>query len=423
MGRSVFDGFSPQRLSANYLLRLRSRGLDWAASKSRDVHDLSIATIQALERIAKRSGPLLRLPDEVEAEYRREWRITANHVRVMLCALPVVVFGALILGAEGVLGMPSPLIEQVKVTYVCVILPLALVPTTIGWLWPQSSLTGAALAFAGLGLVITLEVLRAHAAMQGYVFDHSVLLCVPIGLIVLGGFRFDRVAILVAGYIAVALVAALTLDAPVREPTAWVGEIVLLLMSAAAALWMETTQRRSWAARRLLQLQAHQDPLTGLRNRRSFELHYEIAAAQARRESKRLFFALADLDHFKRVNDRYGHDYGDGALSEVAVVLSQFGRRPLDAVARLGGEEFAILLYDCDATGAQTRLQELVDQVRALGIDNEDAPLHVLTISAGGVVSDGSLPMSELYHSADNHLYAVKHRGRNGARVGPILSD
>lgn len=422
MGKSVFDGFSPRRLSANYLLRLRSRGLDWAASKSRDVHDLNISTIQALEHIAKRSGPLLRLPPEVEGEYRREWRITANHVRVLLCMLPILVFGALVVAAEPALDMPAQLVELLRVLYLCVILPLALVPTTIGWLWPQSSLTGAALALAGLGLLVTLEIVRAHAAALGYLFDHSVLLCVPIGLIVLGGFRFDRVVLLVGGYFVVSLLAAATLDAPAREPTGWLGESVLLLMSSAAALWMETTQRRGWAARRLLQLQAHQDPLTGLRNRRSFELHYEIAAAQARRESRRLFFALADLDHFKRVNDRYGHDYGDGALSEVAVVLSQFGRRPLDAVARLGGEEFAILLYDCDPSAALMRLQELVDQVRALGIDNEDAPLRVLTISAGGVVSDGSLPMSELYHSADNHLYAVKHRGRNGARVGPILS-
>src|SRR5690606_32043533 len=149
----------------------------------------------------------------------------------------------------------------------------------------------------------------------------------------------------------------------------WVAEGVLLLLSASAALWMETTQRRGWAARRLLLLQAHQDPLTGLRNRRAFELHYELAAAQARREGCSLLFALADLDHFKLVNDRYGHAYGDGALSEVAVVLGQFGRRPLDLAARLGGEEFAILLYDCNVEAAHDRLQALVAQVRALGID------------------------------------------------------
>lgn len=418
----MFDGFSPRVLSADYLLRLRRRGLDWAASKARDVHELTTPTIQALERIAKRSGPLLRLPDEVEGQYRREWRITANHVRVMVCMLPVMVFGALVVAAEWLLGMPPQLAELVRLVYLVAIVPSALVPATIGWLWPQSPLTGGVLGISGFVILVALELVRAHGAALGYPLDHSMLLCVPIGLIVLCGFRFDRVLWIVGGYLLITQIAARLLDAPARTPTNWVGEGVMLVMAAAAALWMETTQRRSWAARRLLQLQAHQDPLTGLRNRRSFELHYDVAAAQARRDGKRLFFALADLDHFKRVNDRYGHDYGDGALSEVAVVLSQFGRRPLDAVARLGGEEFAILLYDCEPAGAQARLQELVDQVRALGIDNEDAPLGVLTISAGGVVSDGTLPMSELYHSADHHLYAVKHRGRNGARVGPIVS-
>lgn len=165
------------------------------------------------------------------------------------------VFGALILAAEPVLGMPAPLVDLLRVLYLCVILPLARVPATIGWLWPQSSLTGAALALAGLGLLVTLEIVRAHAAALGYRFDHSVLLCVPIGLIVLGGFRFDRVLLLVGVYFVVSLLAAATLDAPARGPTGWLGESVLLLMSSAAALWMETTQRRGRAARRLLQLQ------------------------------------------------------------------------------------------------------------------------------------------------------------------------
>ena len=109
--------------------------------------------------------------------------------------------------------------------------------------------------------------------------------------------------------------------------------------------------------------------------------------------------------------------------SEVAVVLSQFGRRPLDLCARLGGEEFAILLYDCEPAAAEDRLSVLVAQVRALGIDNADAPLRKLTISAGGVISDGSHSLSLLYRSADEQLYTVKRGGRNGAQLGPLVDS
>jgi diguanylate cyclase (GGDEF)-like protein len=406
----VFDGSWPRRLGANYLLRLRS-------------HGLPPATVQALERITKRSGPLLRLPADVEDAYRREWRITANHVRVLLSVVPALVYSIFPLWADRLLGVPEDLAALIRLVAFGLIIPVSLLAALIAWSLPARPVAGASIALAGLAIVLSVEAVRAQAAAAGYRIDHSLAVCVPVGLSILGGFRFDRVLGLVGAYVLVIFATVPLFDAPARTPTMWLGEGVLLCLSTLAALWMETSQRRSWAARRLLQLQAHQDPLTGLRNRRSFELHFDIVAAEARREKRPLFFALADLDHFKRVNDRYGHEYGDGALSEVAVVLSQFARRPLDAVARLGGEEFAILLYDCDRSGALTRLQALVDQVRLLGIDNEDAPLGVLTISAGGVVSDGTLPMSELYHSADNHLYAVKHRGRNGARVGPIVSS
>jgi diguanylate cyclase (GGDEF)-like protein len=419
----VFDDRPEPAAPAGYLLRLRRRGLLAAASRRSPIDELPPATVQALERIARSSGPLLRLPAGVESHYREQWRITANHVRVMLALLPVLVFGGLSLAPATLLGIPAAFGELIRLLSLYLIIPVALAAATVAWLLPQQALSGACIAGGGLVLVLSLEFLRAHGIEHGHTADHGLAVAVPVALAVLGGFRFDRVIGIHAGYVTIVLGGHLLGLSPPIGPITWIGEAALLLVSALAALWMETTQRRSWAARRLLQLQAHQDPLTGLRNRRAFELHYELAAAQARREGCPLLFALADLDHFKRINDRYGHAYGDGALSEVAVVLSQFGRRPLDLAARLGGEEFAILLYDCSPEAAAERLRELVAQVQALGIDNQDAPLRKLTISAGGVIADGSHSLSTLYRSADEHLYAVKRGGRNAARLGPVLDD
>jgi diguanylate cyclase (GGDEF)-like protein len=419
----VFDDRPEPTAPAGYLLRLRRRGLLAAASRRSPADELPPATVQALERIARSTGPLLRLPAEVESYYREQWRITANHVRVMLALLPVLVFGGLSIAPDALLGIPAAFGELIRLLSLYLIIPIALCAAAVAWLLPERSLSGAFIAGGGLVLVLALEFLRTRGVDYGYTADHGLAVAVPVALAVLGGFRFDRVIGIHLCYVAIILGGDLLDLSPPIGPITWIGEGALLLVSAMAALWMETTQRRSWAARRLLQLQAHQDPLTGLRNRRAFELHYELAAAQARRDGCSLLFALADLDHFKLVNDRYGHAYGDGALSEVAVVLSQFGRRPLDLAARLGGEEFAVLLYDCSVDAAEERLRTLVAQVQTLGIDNPDAPLGKLTISAGGVIADGSHSLSTLYRSADEHLYAVKRSGRNAARLGPVLDD
>ncbi|HEY1077793.1 MAG TPA: GGDEF domain-containing protein [Fontimonas sp.] len=403
-------------------MRLRHRGLRAAASQAASQHELSLPTVRRLEAISKSAGSVLSLPAEIEGQYRSEWRITANHIRTLLSLIPTLIFGIIPFWAEWFLGVSDELSLLLRAVAYGIVLPCSLVAAASCWLQPHRPASSAIITIAGLLIVVAIEYLRAECARRGVDFDHSLAVAVPVGLCVLGGFRFVRVLMIVAAYFIVVLVCEYWMDSHLRTPSMWLGEICLAGLSAVAALWMETTRRRSWATRRLLQIQAYQDPLTGLRNRRSFEQHFETAAAQARREQKTIVFALADLDYFKRINDSYGHDFGDGVLAEVGVLFGQFGRRPLDVVARLGGEEFAVLLYDCNEDDGRRLLEGLVAEVAGLAIGNVDSPLGILTTSIGGVVSDGSLPMSELYHSADTHLYAVKKRGRNAARVGPLFS-
>lgn len=418
----MLDGAVGRATSANFFSRLRDQGLRTVASSAAAAHELSLPTVRALETASKSSGILLSLPAEIEGQYRSEWRITANAIRTLLCLIPTVIFGIIPFWADWFLGVSNELSLLLRAVAYGIVLPSSLIAAATCWLHPHRAGSSGVIAGAALVILIAIEYLRGECAIRGVDLDHSIAVAVPVGLSILGGFRFMRVLMIVAGYFTVVLVGEHWFSA-VRTPSMWLGEISLLVLSLVAALWMETTRRRSWASRRLLQIQAFRDPLTGLRNRRSFERHFEIAAAHARRERRSIVFALADLDYFKRINDSYGHDFGDGVLSEIGVLFSQFGRRPLDIVARLGGEEFAILLYDCNADNAQRLLEKLVKEVESLSISNVDAPLGVLTTSIGGVISDGSLPMSELYHSADTHLYAVKKRGRNAARIGPLFSE
>ena len=155
------------------------------------------------------------------------------------------------------------------------------------------------------------------------------------------------------------------------------------------------------------------DLLTALRTRRYLDGHLVREIAAARRSGRPLGLLMIDVDHFKRVNDTYGHDAGDRALAQVGAVLRNC-LRPGDVVARYGGEEFAALLPGVDPRG----VLELAERVRlAVGTASitaaEGMPLLV-TVSVGAAcVPDHALEAGDLVRAADRALYAAKHAGRN----------
>ena len=128
-----------------------------------------------------------------------------------------------------------------------------------------------------------------------------------------------------------------------------------------------------------------------------------------------MFFALIDMDFFKNLTDQYGHDYGDGVLVETGVVLAVFARRPLDIAARLGGEEFALLLYDCEEADGRARLEELRQQIESLRLANAGVGQGWVTTSAGGLLLPPDMPLAEAYRRADTALYEAKRQGRSCA--------
>jgi diguanylate cyclase (GGDEF)-like protein len=162
------------------------------------------------------------------------------------------------------------------------------------------------------------------------------------------------------------------------------------------------------------------DGLTGVANRGYFEERLARAWAVARREGSPLGLILADIDHFKRLNDSRGHQVGDDCLRDVAEALEAVVHRPADLVARYGGEEFVVLLPQTDAESVRVLAERMRAGVEALALPHAEGGIDgVVTISVGGAACtpEHDVEPRDLLERADRALYAAKNAGRNRIHV------
>jgi diguanylate cyclase (GGDEF)-like protein len=176
-------------------------------------------------------------------------------------------------------------------------------------------------------------------------------------------------------------------------------------------------ERELSAANATLRKMSLEDPLTHISNRRRFEAALESCWRRAARKRQPVALLMIDVDFFKGVNDMHGHSYGDECLVTLARMLNHHARRPDDIVARMGGEEFVLLLPDTDSAGAEAVAARLQEANRSLGMKNEASPFDKsLTISIGiGAVCcpQSGVDPTVLVDCADQALYDAKHQGRN----------
>jgi diguanylate cyclase (GGDEF)-like protein len=168
-----------------------------------------------------------------------------------------------------------------------------------------------------------------------------------------------------------------------------------------------------------LQRLSHQDKLTGLPNRRAFEERFETLWAAAVQAQTPLSLILVDIDHFKVVNDAYGHLYGDEVLQRIALLLPQALRTQEDTVARFGGEEFVILLPGLRAEHAilvAERARSLVEMVGTPIAEQSPGRKALWSTVSCGVstcIPDAAHSRDRLLRAADRALYRAKGNGRN----------
>lgn len=173
---------------------------------------------------------------------------------------------------------------------------------------------------------------------------------------------------------------------------------------------------------KILELSTH-DSLTGLCNRREFERWLKEEAERSRRFGRPFALLMLDIDHFKVVNDTYGHPAGDEALRAVAALLS--GEvRSVDTVARYGGEEFAILMPETGGSGGLTMAERIRVSIASQAITVAQGQAVNLTVSIGvAAFPEAAGSEKELVAAADGALYAAKSAGRNRVEVAPGLNN
>ncbi|MCP9787040.1 GGDEF domain-containing protein [Cyanobium sp. N5-Cardenillas] len=191
----------------------------------------------------------------------------------------------------------------------------------------------------------------------------------------------------------------------------WVWVILDLSIPAQVLAVLATLRQRDRLEAELAQA-ARRDPLTGLPNRTGFTEAASAALAAVARDGRPVVGAMLDIDHFKAINDGWGHAAGDVVLREVATAM-RGALRPGDVLARVGGEEFALLLLGVDTEAARPLLERL--RAAAAMVPHPGAPERSVTLSAGlaPVQGLGLAALESGLRSADGALYAAKAAGRN----------
>ncbi len=208
-----------------------------------------------------------------------------------------------------------------------------------------------------------------------------------------------------------------------------IGTVVLMLcgINFGLSLMFVVELRRRTAVQAQLTWMSRTDFLTGLPNRRRFDEAFAQAWESARWKRTALSLLIIDADHFKRINDRYGHAIGDEVLQKFALRLAVSVHRPEDLVCRIGGEEFVVLLPETEQAGALRIAEKIHEEVSALAVAAAGIAPGTFTVSIGLATLEPERPdlgaPIDLYRLADAALYEAKAGGRNQTRCAEPYAE
>lgn len=200
--------------------------------------------------------------------------------------------------------------------------------------------------------------------------------------------------------------------------------LFMCFIGITATTSVEMTARRAWLAREALIWTATYDGLSGVLVRGAFEEHMERVLRQAARTQTSLCLLCLDIDHFKQVNDQYGHLAGDEVIRCVGEELRVACQRPLDIAGRMGGDEFLVAFYDVDREQAVVLVERLQTRLRRLQVRDDQLAAISVTVSIGvtACVPDEQTKLRDLVNQADHLMYQAKRQGRDQYCCSSVIS-
>lgn len=273
-------------------------------------------------------------------------------------------------------------------------------------------------------LVFTVLIYIPFLFFQTAGYDGTALLFAPLGIFLLGTFFKGKTRwILIALNIIICIVICLVqfnypgLIIPHGAEQAklidlMVGAVLALSGLAIMTIFVnnayEIERERIQAMAKELEDMSNKDALTGAYNRRFMNSHLERELEIMDRTDTEICFLLIDIDFFKKLNDTYGHNFGDEVLVKLAETITE-NLRKYDVLVRMGGEEFAVILHSVGLDGANESAMRIKNAVENMKFDNG----VTVTISIGLVKIHKNEDIEEIVHRADINLYAAKDGGRN----------
>ncbi|MEA1604939.1 GGDEF domain-containing protein [Pseudomonas spirodelae] len=338
-------------------------------------------------------------------------------LRRMRWALLVATLLALLFVLLDAINMPDPLRGQVLALRLGVIQPLLLLAWLATYrrgLRDHLQLIGGTVALlCGLAVAAIIGLARYH----NFALPYEGIILVTVFFYFLTGLRFSTAVL--CGWLT--FFVYLMVELSVGLTGEWLVSNALFLVLAnvigsVGCYSLEYATRQNFLAHGLLQDLAEKDFLTGLLNRRAFTERAERSWRQAQREKQALGVVMMDIDFFKRYNDHYGHAAGDEALRQVARVIGEHARRPLDCAARYGGEEFVGVWYGLGEEQLLAILQDICHATEALALSHahsDAAGVVTLSIGLAYLTPQPHQSLADALRLADVALYLAKEQGRN----------
>ena len=196
--------------------------------------------------------------------------------------------------------------------------------------------------------------------------------------------------------------------AHIYNEMAFIRVISFVFITIVWSIFIQETKQRNGLHQELERL-AREDSLTELLNKRAF---FDVVGKQVQLDRPIHFIAMVDLDHFKAINDTYGHVVGDSILKDLAKIFKKYESSNLK-VGRFGGEEFIIYIGNCTHSEAESIVEELIQEIRMHTFKPSDALALNITVSSGLSTIENPVAVQEAVSKADNNLYKAKARGRN----------